>query len=29
VIHKEEKPGEFQGKHYDAVRHRMSLSFVR
>lgn len=29
VIHKEEKPGEFKGRRYDAVRHRMTLSFVR
>ncbi|MEO8182022.1 MAG: hypothetical protein ABI895_24575 [Deltaproteobacteria bacterium] len=29
VVHKESKPGEFQGKRYDAVRHRMTLSFVR
>lgn len=29
VIHKEKKPGEFQGKRYEAVRHRMTLSFKR
>lgn len=29
VVHKEAKPGELEGKRYDAVRHRMTLSFVR
>ena len=28
VVHKEAKPGEFKGQHYDAVRHRMTYSFV-
>jgi hypothetical protein len=29
VTYKETKPGEFQGRGYEAVRHRMTLSFVR
>jgi hypothetical protein len=29
VIHEEGKPGEFKGQRYEAVRHRMTLSFVR
>jgi hypothetical protein len=28
VVHKEARPGEFKGQHYDAVRHRMTYSFV-
>ncbi|MEY4545639.1 MAG: hypothetical protein RL685_1834 [Pseudomonadota bacterium] len=29
VVHEEGKPGEFKGQRYEAVRHRMTLSFVR
>jgi hypothetical protein len=29
VIHEEAKPGEFNGKGYESLRHRMTLSFVR
>jgi hypothetical protein len=28
VVYKEARPGDFEGKHYDAVRHRMTYSFV-
>ena len=28
VVYKEAKPGEFKGQHYEAVRHRMTYSFV-
>jgi hypothetical protein len=28
VVHKEAKPGEFKGQHYDAIRHRTTYSFV-
>ena len=28
VVHKEPKPGEFEGQHYEAIRHRMTYSFV-
>jgi hypothetical protein len=28
VVHKEAKPGEFKGQHYEAIRHRMTYSFV-
>lgn len=29
VVHEEAKPGELNGQRYEAVRHRMTLSFVR
>jgi hypothetical protein len=29
VIHEEARPGEYNGKAYESIRHRMTLSFVR
>jgi len=29
VIHKEDKPGEFEGRKYDSVRHRMTLTVTQ
>lgn len=28
IVHKEAKPGEFKGQRYEAIRHRMTYSFV-
>ncbi|HEX7235080.1 MAG TPA: hypothetical protein VF243_07415, partial [Nitrosospira sp.] len=28
VIHRESQPGEFEGKQYEAVRHRATLTFI-
>lgn len=29
VIHRETQPGEFEGKNYEAIRHRATLTFIR